>query len=486
MMHTSKIAFSSATELAAMISRKEISSVELLKLYFERVDTFNPELNAIILQDRDSALKQAEACDAATVAGTASGPLHGVPMTVKESFSFKGLPCCWGIPELAGQNRDEDALSVQRLKQAGAVVFGKTNIPIRLADFQSYNEVYGTTNNPWDQSRGPGGSSGGSAAALASGMTGFEIGSDIGGSIRNPAHYCGVFGHKPTWNLLPMRGHAFPGVLTPSDISVIGPLARSAADLKTGLEIMALPDEIMTRGYQANLQALAKPISELRVAVWENDTFAPVDKDTVQRVRKVAKTFEDAGAEVSFDARPDFSAEHTSAIYHFLLQATMASRIPDTDYYAIKDRAQGLAKDDSSAAANLARAQTASFRDWSAMNEARTHLRWAWHSFFKDYDILLTPMMATAAIKHNHGPMGARRISVDGQERDYFEQIFWAGLTGVSYLPSTVVPTGPNEQGLPIGVQIVGAEYADLTTIACAEYLEQNGYAFIPPPAYSD
>ncbi|MBV1907115.1 MAG: amidase [Pseudomonadales bacterium] len=483
-MTTSELAFSSASDLASLIRKREISSVELLNLYFDRVDQYNPALNAIILQIRDQALQQAEFCDAELARGAETGPLHGVPITTKESFAIQGLPCCWGIPELASELSTEDALAVQRLKQAGAVVFGKTNIPIRLADFQSYNEVYGCTNNPWDHSRAPGGSSGGAAAAVASGMTGFEIGSDIGGSIRNPAHYCGVFGHKPTWDLLPMRGHSLGDILTPTDISVIGPLARSARDLKMGVHILAGPDEIMAGGYALKLKPLSKPISELSVAVWKDDAIAPVDQETIQRVDKVAQIFDQAGAKISYHARPDFSAEHCLAVYQFLLQSAMAARMPDADYAKVQAYARTLPRADTSAGANLVRAQTASLRDWAAMNEARTQMRWAWHSFFQSYDILLTPQTATAAFKHDHGPMGKRSLNVDGEQRPYFEQIFWAGLSGASYLPSTVVPTGPNSAGLPIGVQIIGAEYADLTTIMCAEFLEENGCHFVPPPDY--
>ena len=203
-------------------------------------------------------------------------------------------------------------------------------------------------------------------------------------------------------------------------------------------------------------------------------------------IRSTASTFEQAGAEIDYDARPDFTAEHSHTVYQYLLWATMASRMAKPEYDEIKDFVGTLSEDDHSDAASLARAQTASFKDWSAMNEARTHLRWAWHSFFTEYDILLTPMMATAAFQHNHAPMGQRTINVDGEERSYFEQLFWAGLTGVSYLPSTIVPTGPNDSNLPIGVQIAGPEYADMLTIQCAEFLEQNGYNFVAPAAYSD
>ena len=480
------IAFRSASELARNIRTKEISSEELLQHYFDRIDRFNGELNAIIVQDREAALATARMADERLARGERVGPLHGVPMTVKESYDVEGWPSSWGIPEMKDNIAQSDALPVQRLKQAGAVIFGKTNVPIRLADFQSYNEVYGQTNNPWDRSRTPGGSSGGSAAALAAGLTGFETGSDIGGSIRNPAHYCGVFGHKPTWNLLPMRGHAMPGVLTPSDISVIGPLSRSAKDLMTGVEVMAGPDEIQEAGYALDLALPGKKtLGEFRVAVWMNDAIAPVSREVESRVGKVAQAFKDAGATVDENARPPFQPSHSHEVYENLLWSTMASRLPDADYDAIKAVVAEADPGDSRPGLRTLRAQVLSFRDWSGYNEARTHLRWAWHRFFEDWDLLLTPMMATSAFPHDHQVMGKRRIQVDGQEQPYFQQLFWAGLTGVSYLPSTIIPTGPDESGLPVGIQIVGPEYGDLTTIGAASLLEDAGFGFIPAPDYS-
>ena len=237
-----------------MIQRREVGCEELLDHYLDRVERFNPTLNAIVVLDADGARERARAADAALARGEVWGPLHGVPMTIKESYNVAGTPTTWGMPDLSNNIAAEDALSVQRLKAAGVVLFGKTNVPLGLADFQSYNEIYGTTSNPWDTDRIPGGSSGGSAAALAAGMTGFESGSDIGGSIRNPAHYCGVFGHKPTWGLLPPRGHAMPGVLAQPDLSVIGPLGRGASDLELGVTAMAGPDEIQGAGYELRLR----------------------------------------------------------------------------------------------------------------------------------------------------------------------------------------------------------------------------------------
>ena len=478
------VTFASATDLVAMIKTRKISSVELLAHYFKRVDQYNGPINAVIAQDRDGARERAKAADTALSRGEDWGPLHGVPMTVKESYDVAGYKTTWGVPEMKDNLATQDALSIRRLKGAGAVIFGKTNVPLRLADFQSYNDIYGTTNNPWDQGRTPGGSSGGSAAALAAGLTGLETGSDIGGSIRNPAHFCGVFGHKPTWNLLPPRGHAMPGVLTPADISVIGPLARSARDLETALLVMAGPDEIQSRGYTLALRRLGKPVSALRVAVWSDDPVAPVSKAVRGRVEAVAQALRDAGATVDESARPEFSSRASHATFQFLLQATMSSRIPDADFDSLRKAVAGLADDDSSDRANTLRAQAASFRDWSRHNEARTHMRWAWHEFFNRYDILLTPIMPTSAFPHDHRPFGQRTIDVDGVKRPYFEQVFWAGLAGVSYLPATIIPTGPDAQGLPIGVQIIGPEYGDLATIEVAQILEQRGFAFRSPPGY--
>ena len=476
--------FASATDLARLIKAREISSVELLEHYFRRVDAHNGPINAVIAQNREEALASAKAVDAALARGEDWGPLHGVPTTVKESYDVAGYNTTWGIVEMKNNLARQDALAIRRLKGAGAVIFGKTNVPLRLADFQSYNDIYGTTNNPWDKGRTPGGSSGGSAAALAAGLTGLEAGSDIGGSIRNPAHFCGVFGHKPTWNLLPPRGHAMPGVLTPADISVIGPLARSARDLETALLVMAGPDEIQSRGYTLALRRLGKPVSALRVAVWSDDPVAPVSKAVRGRVEAVAQALRDAGATVDESARPEFSSRASHATFQFLLQATMSSRIPDADFDSLRQAVAGLADDDSSDRANTLRAQAASFRDWSRHNEARTHMRWAWHEFFNRYDILLTPIMPTSAFPHDHRPFGQRTIDVDGVKRPYFEQVFWAGLAGVSYLPATIIPTGPDAQGLPIGVQIIGPEYGDLATIEVAQILEQRGFAFRSPPGY--
>ncbi|MCS5634884.1 MAG: amidase [Myxococcota bacterium] len=482
-----ELAFQSATELASLIKAGKIGCLELLEYFLARVERFNPALNAIVVLDTERARQRAREADEALARGEIWGPLHGVPMTIKESYNVAGTPTTNGRPEMKDNIAPEDALSVQRLKAAGVVLFGKTNVPLNLADFQSYNDVYGTTNNPWNPERIPGGSSGGSAAALAAGLTGFDSGSDIGGSIRNPAHYCGVYGHKPTYGLLPPRGHALPGIVAPSDLSVIGPMARSAADLELGVRAMAGPDEIDARGLRVELpEPAAKSLGDYRVAVWKNHPASPVSRETQARVEAVAETVAKAGGVVDFEARPDFDPDEAHRCYQTLLWATMASRSTDEEFAGMEEEAAGLDASDHSDGAETLRKQVSRHRDYLIANNARTHVRWAWHAFFQDYDALVAPIMATPAFAHDHRRFGERTVRVDSEDRSYWEQVFWAGLAIHSYLPSTVFPTGPGEDGLPIGLQIIGPQYGDLTTIALAGHLEGAGFAFQAPPGYGD
>src|SRR5207244_1010974 len=247
--------FRAARQLAADIKKKKIGCLELLDLYLARVEKYDGALNAIVVRDFERARTRARAADRALAKRQPWGPLHGVPMTIKESYDVAGLPTTWGVPAYKNNVATRNAVAVDRLLAAGAVLFGKTNVPLYLADWQSFNAIYGTTNNPWDVTRAPGGSSGGSAAALAAGLTGLEAGSDIGSSIRNPAHFCGVYGHKPTWGIVPRRGQALPWQEAPVDIDVVGPLARSADDLVLALSVMAGPDAVDAAGWQLRLRS---------------------------------------------------------------------------------------------------------------------------------------------------------------------------------------------------------------------------------------
>lgn len=471
------LAYESATSLLHRLRGREISARELLEYFLERIETYNQEINAVVHLDVERARQAAD---------TSEGDWAGLPMTVKEGFQMAGTPTTWGIPAYKHNITPEDAVVVRRLRAAGAAVFGKTNVPIDLADLQSYNDIYGTTNNPYDLGHTPGGSSGGSAAALAAGFTALEMGSDIGGSIRNPAHCCGVFGHKPTWELIPTRGHALPGAIAPPDIAVVGPLARSAEDLELALGVLARPDEL-ARGLRYDLPKLgARRLKDLRVAVWANDDLCPVNLETESRVHAVAEVMRKAGAEVDYEARPDVGAPKLWRQYRSLLHSFMGGSVPRELYETrLKDVAK-LEDNDQSDHAITLRALVMSHYDWLRHNNQRAVLRWSYHEFFKDFDVILQPVLPTAAFKHDHRPFSERSIDVDGKALPYFGQIFWAGVSGVACLPSTVVPTGLNDQGLPIGVQIVGPEYGDLITIGVAQLLESEGFGFTPPQGYLD
>ena len=481
------IAFSSARHLAAKIATGELGSEELLDHFLDRVDRFNPTLNAIIVLDAERARDRAREADAALARGESWGPLHGMPMTVKESYNVDGLPATWGVPEFKDNIATSNAVVIDRLLGAGAVIFGKTNVPFMLQDFQSYNEIYGTTGNPWDVDRTPGGSSGGSAATLAAGMSGLEVSGDIGGSIRNPAHFCGVYGHKPTWSIVPTRGHALVETVTPPDISCLGPLARSAEDLALALDVIAGPDVLQTPGWSLQLPAPAKAeINDFRVAVWAHDPLSEVDQEVEDRLHATAEALRVAGAQVNETARPDFVSRDYHALYIKLLRAVTSMRMPEADFEQALTDAAALGSEEENYRAWLLRGTTLRHRQWLPLNETRNQMRLKWRAFFEDYDVLLCPVTASAAFPHDHHPERMEReLEINGHKVPYLDQLFWAGLPILSYLPSTVAPIGPGaSSGLPIGTQIIGPEYGDKTTIAFAGLLADVVGGFRPPPGY--
>ncbi len=478
----SDIPFSSATRLANMIRRRKIGCLELLDLYLDRVALLNARINAIVVFDEQRARRRARQADRAAARSEWWGPLHGVPMTVKESFDIAGLATTWGHMRQRKNIANQNALSVNRLLGAGAVIFGKTNIPVGLADWQTYNPVYGTTNNPWDVSRVPGGSSGGAAAALAAGLTGLELGSDIGASIRNPAHYCGVYGHKPTFQLCPTHGHNLPPNLSTRDMAVIGPLARSADDLALVLGIVGQPDEFTARGIRVQLAKPQTDIRKLRIAVLTNAATAEVDDSVQAGVLAAAQCFARSGATVSDKARPDFDLHDAHRTYIHLLRGATSPAVSDQDYDSLRRRAPRLRANDDSYQAWMTRAIAMSHRDWHSWNEKREALRHAWSRFFRDWDLLLCPTAASAAFEHDqHGERWQRMIPVNGRMQPTTTQLFWAGLSGMVYLPSTVAPAAFTDERLPVGVQIIGPQYGDLQCIAAAKFLERELQPFVAP-----
>ena len=482
----SELAHLSALELAAKIKAKEVSSVELTQLYIDRIEKYDEDINAVVVRIFEDALDCARDADAALADGQDLGVLHGVPMTIKESYVIAGTAATWGQESFRDNVADEDGLAVKRFRAAGAHFLGKTNVPVDLADFQSYNPIYGTTGNPWDTTRTPGGSSGGSAAALAAGFCGLEAGSDIGGSIRNPAHFCGVYGHKPTYGIVPMQGHELVAGIPEADLAVCGPLARSADDLREALNIMAGPAEREALGWQLALPAADfKDLKELRVAIWPTDELALVSNETAERVAMVGETLAKLGATVSDAARPEIDLTGAHNNYQTLLTSVMTAAMTDDAVAVAQSTVDALEADDATSAAVNARATVLSHRDWVRTNTKREKLRRAWTQFFEEWDILICPQMATPAFPHDHRAFGERTISVDNNEQPYFQQLFWAGMIVNAYLPSTVFPTGPSRDGLPIGLQAVSAPYRDHRTIEFARQIAREIGGFVPPPNYA-
>jgi amidase len=481
------VAFRSARRLAADVRKKNIGCLELLELYLARVEKYDRALNAIVVRDLDGARRRARAADRALARGQVWGPLHGLPITVKESYDVAGLPTTWGLLALRGNVAAGNATVVDRLLGAGAVLFGKTNVPLYLADWQSFNAIYGTTNNPWDLSRAPGGSSGGSAAALAAGLTTLEAGSDIGSSIRNPAHFCGVFGHKPTWGIVPRHGQALPGQLAPVDIDVVGPMARSAGDLALALSIMAGPDAIDAAGWQLRLRPpRQKRLRDYRVAVMLEAPESAVDGAVQDRLQALADFLGRQKAKVDDRARPAIDTGEAFRVYTCLLRAATSARQSDVEFAKNLALARALAPDDESYYARSLRANVLHHRDWLAANEARHRMRLAWAEFFATYDLLLCPVAGTAAFPHDQeGERHERTVVINGRRGPVTDHLFWAGYSGASYLPSTAAPCGFTPAGLPVGVQIVGPQYGDLTCLGLAKLLEQEFQGFVPPPGYA-
>src|SRR5215831_10693854 len=367
--------FKSAAEIARLIRERKISAVETLEHFLARVETYNSCLNAIIWLDAARARARARAADAALAKGEIWGPLHGVPMTIKESYNVAGSPTTWGDPNLKNNITGTTALAVERLEKAGVVLFGKTNVPLLLADNQSYNAIYGTTNNPWDLSRTPGGSSGGSAAALAAGLTGIEAGSDIGGSIRVPAHFCGVFGLKPTWGVVAPTGQALPGSHAYADMSVIGPLGRSADDLDIALGAMAGPDEIDGMAWKVDLPACgAASLKDFRIAVKFSDPNGEVETEYVDKLQALVDALAKCGARVK-EAEPKLDTARLHEMYILLLRAATSARTPEEDIERWRKAAEAAGPGKEPYLELMVRGVTLPHREWLKLNNERHGLR---------------------------------------------------------------------------------------------------------------
>ncbi len=456
-----------ATQVATAIARRELSAREYLDLLLRRIAAHNPALNAVVSVD-DRAERWAKAADDATARGESYGPLHGVAMTVKDSLNTAGLRTTAGATALSRHVPGEDAEAVRALRRAGAIVFGKTNLAANCMDVQTSNDVFGVSRNPWDPSRTPGGSSGGAAAAVAAGFTAAELGSDIAGSIRIPASNCGVFGHKPSFGVVPVAGHIPPYQPTRPDLAVVGPLARDVEDLRLLLTVIAGPDPLDRPAWRLNLP----PPQPLRtVALWSDDPYCPVARDVRDAVERAGSALARTGIVVEPDAPAGVSLEANDEIMRrSLATAALAA-------HAAPASAEATAQLGGEYAAQ-------SHHDWLRAQDRRARIQRAWHRFFKRYDAILLPVSVRPAIAHDARPFAERRISVDGIERPYWDQIVWAGLAGVAHLPVTVVPVGIGSCGTPIGVAVTGPYLGDLTTLALAQRLAGSlGGVGVPPIA---
>jgi amidase len=440
----------SAGETAAALAAGKLSSAEAVEAAIGRIERLDGPINAVVVRDFERARAAAEAADLALARGERA-PLLGVPITVKEAHNVAGLATTWGIVEAKGWIAPTDSIGVARLKAAGAVIVGKTNVPPHLGDWQSGNPIYGRTSHPLDPARTPGGSSGGGAAALAAGMIPLEFGSDIGGSIRVPSAFCGVFGHKPSWGVIPERGHAPPG-LDGAEVAlgVIGPMARTAADLELALGILAGPAGEEAHGYSLALPAPRHAaLKDYRVLVIAEHPIARVQGEIRQALERLVSDLEGAGVRVARQSNqlPDLPRAHQ--VYMTILGSIMSRGAPDFG-------------------------EPVSAHAWMDALDAQVHVRRQWAAVFETFDVVLAPAFGVVAFPHDERPMPERRHVIDGAETLYLDQIAWPGMATLANLPATAAPIGATKAGLPIGVQVIGPYLGDRTTIAFAAHLEHT------------
>lgn len=482
-------AFKTATETATALMAKSVSAVELTQEVIDRIEAYDGTINAICVRDFDRALAAARAADAAIARGERK-PLLGIPMTIKESYNLAGTPTTWGFAPQKDFVPKDDALSVQRVKQAGAVIVGKTNVPVGLADWQSYNAIYGVTNNPYDTGRTPGGSSGGSSAALAAGYGPLSLGSDIGGSLRVPAHYCGVYAHKPTLQLVASRGHTpppLPPLPVEHDLAVVGPMARSAADLALLLDVIAGPDEL-DAGVANKLELPAARHTDLksyRVLVLDTHPLIPTDSSVRGEIAKLTENLAKSGVGVERQSNllPDLAS--SSRLYMRMLLSFLAATFPPDALERAREAITKLDANDTSLAAERLRGMVLSHREWVLGNGARYALRAQWRALFARFDAVICPVMPTPAYPHDHSPdQSTRVIMIDNAPYPYSDQLTWPGVATLPGLPATAIPVGLSTNGLPIGVQIIGPWLEDRTPLKLAELIEREFGGFVPPKGF--
>ena len=449
-----EIGLLSTVEQIALVRSGDLSSRELTEHFIERIERLDPEINAVVTRDFEVALEQADVADEQGQKGKLIGALHGIPITVKDALETRNLRSTGGAVELKDNVPDRDAAVVASLRREGAIVMGKTNLPRWSGDIQSYNEIFGTTNNPWNLSCGPGGSSGGAAAAVAMGFTSFEIGTDIGGSIRFPAAFNGIWGHKPSFGVIPTTGYLdhIQGGLNEADINVFGPLARSATDLGFLLDIM----QRNPPPWIPQLPEAPPDLANLKVGAWLDDAFCPVDQEVRAHLEKVVDELENDGIAIDRSARPDIDPEEAAMLGLWLVQRAI-SQSTDSD--------------------------GPGHRIWLDRHVRREEIRLKWAKFFEDYDAIIMPVCFVPPFEHQQdGDFANRTLTCNGEIRNYVDVVKWTTMVGMAYLPATVPPTGLGPSGLPIGCQVVGAYGSDKLTMSLAGRVGELMGDYQPPP----
>ena len=475
--------FDTARAAAAAIRARQISSVELTEHTWRRIDAFQPALNAYVYQLREESMAAAVRADEAIARGEATGALHGVPVSVKESFGVEGQPCTWGMPSLKDAKAPRHSAAVRRLLGAGAVLLGATNVPFQLMDGQSFNKIYGTSNNPWDLGRTPGGSSGGSAAALAAGLASFSIGSDIGGSIRAPASFCGVYGHKPTLDLVDQSGHTpggagdLPGFSTL--LAVSGPMARSADDLELGLRVMAGPELPDAKAFQWTLPACRhQTLRDFRIGYVLEDPIVPVSAETKVVLESVIRACERAGATMRPGWPKAFQFQELLDTYFFHLGAVVLSLTPPEEQEHARSNLSRLPE-------QYAKGALSSFVEWQRQNLKRLAYRAQWEQYFESVDVFLLPTTFTTAFPHDRTPAAERLLPTpEGGRQPFWDLIRYVTPATLTGCPATTAPAGLSRSGLPVGIQIVGPFLEDATPIGFARLLAQEIGGFQRPKGY--
>jgi amidase len=481
----------SATALLALLRDRKLGSLELLELQLERIERLNPKLNAVVTMDVESARRAARAADSVPLGER--GPLHGLPITIKDAYEVTGMPATCGFPHLAQHRPERDADAVARLRAAGAVPFGKTNVPLAAADHQSYNPVYGTTNNPWNVERTAGGSSGGAAAAVAAGFSPLELGSDIGGSIRCPSHFCGVYGHKSSFNLVPLRGHIPPppGVMTVPPLGIAGPIARSASDLELVLDVLVAPSEPDGTAWSVRVPpSRHERLKDFRVGLWADQKSYSVDQRCLDAMHAYADDLRRLGVTVDENARPEIDTVASDDLYVMMLFSTVSAGMSEQVLAQTEQVAAQMKAEPGSYPARIARAVRLNHHEFLVLQEAQQQLCQTWRRFFQDYDLILCPIMPTVAFPHDHSGGGPGHIAqysrttlVDGRPVPYLNGLQWPGLATVANLPATAIPTGRQIGGLPMGLQAVGPYLEDRTPLRFASLAEQALGGYTPPPS---